>query len=531
MSWDMRKEFNISGDCKPEIHYMIDISGRLREIKKMIDAGQYFTINCARQYGKTTTLKGLKRFLEDEYLAIRMDFQRLGYASFETEGMFVVAFSKELLKYHRILPMEIGEQLKLFACSNPKESTLQDLFIVLSEWCQTSDKKIVLMIDEVDSAANNQVFLDFLAQLRSYYLDRDEFATFHSVILAGVYDVKNIRRKIRPDDKHKTNSPWNIAADFDVVMSFSRTEIAGMLHEYENDNHTGMDIEEIARMLFDYTSGYPYLVSRICKLIDEKVAESDEFSGKAAAWTTQGFLEAVRILLSEKNTLFESLMDKVQGSAGLQKILCDILFGGQRIVYNPDDPTIDIAMLFGFIKNEDGTVVVANRIFETRLYNYFLTTGEAQSSPIFLAAANNKSQFIQKGHLDMDAVMRKYVEYFDDLYGDQNQKFDEAEGRRRFLMHLRPIINGMGNYHIEEQTRNTRRMDVVVDYFGERFVIELKVWRGRAYHEQGEKQLSDYLDYLHLKKGYMLTYNFNKKKEIGVQEIQIGDKLLIEAIV
>lgn len=98
-------------------------------------------------------------------------------------------------------------------------------------------------------------------------------------------------------------------------------------------------------------------------------------------------------------------------------------------------------------------------------------------------------------------------------------------------MHLRPIINGMGNYHIEEQTRNTRRMDVVVDYFGERFVIELKVWRGRAYHEQGEKQLSDYLDYLHLKKGYMLTYNFNKKKEIGVQEIQIGEKLLIEAIV
>lgn len=68
--------------------------------------------------------------------------------------MFVVAFSKELLKYHRILPMEIGEQLKLFACSNPKESTLQDLFIVLSEWCQTSDKKIVLMIDELFQNGN-----------------------------------------------------------------------------------------------------------------------------------------------------------------------------------------------------------------------------------------------------------------------------------------------------------------------------------------------------------------------------------------
>lgn len=85
-----------------------------------------------------------------------------------------------------------------------------------SKWCRISEKPIVLMIDEVDSATNNQVFLDFLAQLRWYYLKRDRLPTFRSVILAGVYDVKNIKRKIRPDDEHKMNSPWNIAADFDV---------------------------------------------------------------------------------------------------------------------------------------------------------------------------------------------------------------------------------------------------------------------------------------------------------------------------
>lgn len=41
----------------------------------------------------------------------------------------------------------------------------------------------------------------------------------------------------------------------------------------------------------------------------------------------------------------------------------------------------------------------------------------------------------------------------------------------------------------------------------------------------------DYLDYYHLKKGYMLSFNFNKKKQIGVKEIQIDDKILIEAVV
>lgn len=65
------------------------------------------------------------------------------------------------------------------------------------------------MIDEVDSATNNQVFLDFLVQLRAYYIDRDVQPTFQSVILTGVYDVMNLKRKIRPDEEHKVNSPWN----------------------------------------------------------------------------------------------------------------------------------------------------------------------------------------------------------------------------------------------------------------------------------------------------------------------------------
>ena len=239
----------------------------------------------------------------------------------------------------------------------------------------------------------------------------------------------------------------------------------------------------------------------------------------------------MRILLSEKNTLFESLTGKLYDSGSLRKILYDILFGGRKIIYNPDDPSVDIATMFGFVKNADGMLAIANRLFETRLYNYFLAAGDAQNSEIFAAASDHKSQYLKNGRLDMDTVMQKFVEHFDSIYGDQKQEFDEEEGRRRFLLYLRPIINGTGNYYIEAETRNSRRMDVVVDYLGERFVIELKIWRGNSYHERGEQQLSDYLDYFQLKKGYMLSYNFNKKKETGVEELHLGDKVLVEAVV
>ncbi len=41
----------------------------------------------------------------------------------------------------------------------------------------------------------------------------------------------------------------------------------------------------------------------------------------------------------------------------------------------------------------------------------------------------------------------------------------------------------------------------------------------------------DYLSYYHLDKGYMLSYNFNKNKQIGVKEIELGNKVLVEAVV
>ena len=50
----MKKYFNITGLCVPEKHYMVDIRERVAQVRDMVVRGDYFTINRARQYGKTT---------------------------------------------------------------------------------------------------------------------------------------------------------------------------------------------------------------------------------------------------------------------------------------------------------------------------------------------------------------------------------------------------------------------------------------------------------------------------------------------
>ena len=74
-------------------------------------------------------------------------------------------------------------------------------------------------------------------------------------------------------------------------------------------------------------------------------------------------------------------------------------------------------------------------------------------------------------------------------------------------------------------------MDLVVDYLGQQFVVELKIWHGDEYNTRGEQQLMVYLDYFHLQQGYMLSFNFNQKKQTGVHTVQIGDRTIIEAVV
>ncbi len=532
----MMRYFNTEGRCRPEQHYMVRLDERLEVIREQFVArGKYFVINRGRQYGKTTTLMALAEYLKEEYIVISLDFQRMSTASFGDEHTFVVKFISQLekLSFRRTELMrgiDEGAFRKLISLKEKTDISMDSLFEGLSELCEASAKPIVMMIDEVDNASNNQVFIDFLAQLRGYYLDREYSPIFHSVILAGVYNIKNLRSKIRPDSEHQYNSPWNIAADFDLDMNFSAGQIAEMLAEYDSDHHTGMDAGAVADEIRQYTSGYPYLVSAVCKIMDEKLCCTEAFADGRSVWTREGVEEAVRIILRRRTTLLDSMFKHITEYPDLKKMLYAMLFHGEQITYNQHNHVIELACMFGYTVDNGVNVQVANRIFETCLYNLFLSEEELTNA-MSRKAKLDRNLFVSDGRLDMERVLEKFVEHFQDVYGGSDSQFLEDDGRKFFLLYLKPIINGTGNYYVEAQTRDARRTDVIVDYAGEQFVIELKIWHGSEYNERGERQLTEYLDYFHQKKGYMLSFNFNRKKETGIKTLVFGEKTIVEAVV
>jgi len=196
----MAKKFCTTGTCIPEKNYMVDLSNRIQQIiNQYIESGQYFTINRARQYGKTTLLYLLEKELrKQDYLVLSLSFEAA---------------------------------------------------------------------DEVDESSDNQIFLSFLGLLREKYLkcQQGKDVTFHSVILAGVYDIKTLKLKLHPQEESKYNSLWNIADNNQMYMKVSSDRnqfiVSGMLqmplamqkfYEYYEEIYSEKDqkfIEENGRKL------------------------------------------------------------------------------------------------------------------------------------------------------------------------------------------------------------------------------------------------------------------------------------------
>lgn len=489
---------------------MVDMSDKLKKIMTYIDQGKYFTINRARQYGKTTTLYLIERYVKADNVPVSISFESADDL-FVSQYHFAVGFIRKVECALRRCKVE--EHLIENWCRPVSENfPFEDLNMRITEFCDLLDQKVVLLIDEVDKSADNQIFLSFLGLLRNKYLaaSMGKESTFHSVILAGVYDIKNLKLRLRAEEEKKYNSPWNIAVEFKVDMSFSRKEIAGMLQDYAADNKLTMDFENISERIHFYTSGYPFLVSWLCKWIDEECDKK---------WTVANVDLAEKELLKSDNTLFDDLIKNVENNKLLNEVITGILFDGLKLPFVKSDPAINLGVVFGILSDHNSMVGISNVIFETYLYNHVIVRKIREQ----YAFGVESNQFIKNGQLDMDKVLCKFQEIMKAEYRHEDVKFIEQQGRLLFLCFIKPIINGKGNYYVEPETRNNTRMDIAISYGGQEYIIELKIWHGEKYRQDALIQLGEYLETRNVEKGYLISFSFNKNKTYDRNTIVLGE--------
>ena len=282
------------------------------------------------------------------------------------------------------------------------------------------------------------------------------------------------------------------------------------------------NIRAISDEIFQFTGGYPFLVSRICQCIDKKLDKT---------WTLNGVQNAIKIILEEKNTLFDDLYKNLENNRNLYNLIYDILMAGKSRTYSAGNPTIDLGMMFGIIKKSGASISISNKIFEIIICDYFISKNEDRRS----GQITNVFQYdvIKDGRFDMELCLRKFAEYYSEVYSGRDVKFLERDGKFLFLMYIRPLLNGFGFYHFESELSDMSRMDIVVDFDREQFIIELKIWRGEKHHQEAFKQLTGYLERKHKNSGYLLTFDLRKEvnRECKAEWIEYDGKKIFDVIV
>jgi hypothetical protein len=521
-----KKKFNDTGVCVPERHYMVDISGKIKQILEMVSQGDYFVMNRPRQYGKTTTVYMLALHLKetDGYFPVKLSFEGLGSEIFRTETSFIEVF---LLQLKNVFKLAGDREMEIFITEAAGISSIYRLGMFLTELIIRVEKKVVLIIDEIDKSSNNQLFLDFLGMLRDKYLKavQGEDTTFHSVILVGVHDIKSLKIKLRSEEEAKYNSPWNIAVDFNVNMNFHPGEIATMLTAYVRDKKESRaidDVEVLSQKLFDYTSGHPFLVSKLCKIVDEEIVGDHP---EPRVWTAAYIDDAFTRLVNEgyTTTNFDEITKNLENNKELYDLVFKIIMDGESKTFNIGNPVISRGVQLGILADSSGNTSLHNKVYNQRIYNYM--TSKIETS-VNMEGYNYRDNFVMPDNsLDIEKLLLKFQEFMKFQHSRSNREFLEKDSRLVFLAFIKPIINGKGFDFKEVQVSEEKRLDVVLTYINHKYIIELKKWYGIKYHRKGIVQLSDYLERQSQNKGYLLIFDFRSRtKKWKHERIHSGDK-------
>jgi len=447
----------------------------------------------------------LEKELDKEYLVINISFEGIGSESYSTEQLFIDAFVFTLKEHFEFRNDQ--RIIKFFNEYGPvKNYKVLSKFITI--FVSKFEKKTTLIIDEVDKSLNNQLFLDFLAMLRNKYLKQNEGKdrTFHSVVLGGVHDVKNMKAKLRHEEEKRYNSPWNIAVDFTIDLSLNPKEIGSMLEDFSASESVTIDIKGMSEKLFYYTSGYPYLVSKLCEFM---------YQTGQKKWGEVELLHAVRKILKLDSTNFQSLIKNLQENKSLYLLVEDIILNGAAYNFSIDNDEIQKGSMFGILRDEKDKCQIHNRVYEQRIFNYMsLNFQISELVGADLTRYNFRDNFIlQDNTLDFKKIIRKFQLFMKEQYSEKDADFVEKNGRLIFLAFLKPIINGQGFDFKEVQISEEKRLDIVVTYLDQKYIVELKIWRGEEAHKRGISQLSDYLEKQNLNEGSLVIFSKNRKKD------------------
>ena len=493
------KYFNVAGPCNKEKHYMIESSSRLDGVEQLVDMEQYFVIHAARQSGKTTYLLDLTKKLnaEGKYYAVYCSLEELqGIKDFEKGIPIVIESLKEALFLCNVPNSDD------FA-KNMNNTMASALRIELTKYCRNLDKPLVVFFDESDCLSDNTL-ISFLRQLRLGYVTRTLASFVHAVALVGMRNIRDYIANVR-DEKESLGSasPFNISTKAMTLKNFTKEEITSLYKQHTEE--TGQLFEkEAIDYIFEQTCGQPWLVNAVAREIIVEMLQSDY----SQTITAEMAKIAIQTIIFRRDTHIDSLLERLKEER-VRKVIEPMLIGNEYYDRLSDD--YQYVRDLGLIKEFETKIIPSNPIYAEVILRTL--TYEAQ-----LKLTNEKPDFtipryLKNGTIDVNYLLSDFQQFWRENSAIWIEKILYKEAAPHLILHafLQRVINGGGDIK-REMVAGTGRLDLGIVYENKQYPIEIKLWKGEQYYQEGLKQTARYVDIFGCKEGWLVILDQREDK-------------------
>jgi hypothetical protein len=471
---------------------MLPPEQRLPGVRELIHQKAYFVLHAPRQVGKTTALLSLAKTLtlEGRYAAVLM--------SMETGAAFPedVGAAEDVILTEWRLAAEFSLPVELRPPPWPAAEPGSRLRTALAAWAQSCPRPLVLFLDEID-ALRDEVLLSVLRQLRAGHKYRPRGFPW-ALGLVGLRDVRDYKVASGGSESLHTASPFNIKVRSLTMREFTAEEVTTLYAQHATETGQGFEPEACA-LAFALTQGQPWLVNALAY-----VATAELRTERTEAVGVADIERAREVLMERQDTHLDSLAERLRDPR-VRAVIEPMIQGENLAPMPPDD--LRFVLDLGLVRQTaEGGVEIANPIYRESIARQLTVTVRAslpKITPTWLDA---------QGRMDFSKLLEAFLAFWlrhgEALLG--SSPYHEAAPHLVLMAFLHRVVNGGG--HIDrEDAIGAKRLDLCVEYRGERLGIEVKTWResdkARDPTVEGLSQLDGYLARLGLGRGWLLLFD------------------------
>lgn len=490
----MARNFNTTGPCRPELHYMLPPEARLPDLWPMVEEQLYFVLHAPRQTGKTTAMMAFAARLRERGVAAV-------WATIETSQGFTEVGDAEPLWIEAI---EAWAERQLPVAWRPPPASIvaerapgRRLNAWLSAWAAGVDVPLVLLLDEAD-VVTGPALISLLRQLRDGFMDRGVGRFPVSVGLIGMRDLRDWLTQAKGGAPVNPGSPFNIKISSVTLRGFTQAEVEALVGQHRAD--TGQPFLPAAiEAIHAATDGQPFLVNALARACVKELVPD-----RSVAITAADVDRAREALILSRTTHLDALAHRLR-EPRVAAVIQAVLLGDESVAYRADD--FQYVVDLGLVRKGRDGAVAANPIYREVLVRELAYDLQANLQPPWWPWAR------PDGGLDMPALVDAFRQWWRenaDILPEQAAPWPEAVPHLAFMAFLQRVVNGGGRVH-REFAAGRGAVDLLVEYGPDRFVIELKRVRERdgleSVIQRGLAQTTRYLDSVGLDEGWLVLFD------------------------